>query len=151
MCEHLFFEEIMIEIYFEDTEVLDVNPEFFVSWLSSVAIREGFVLGDVTIVLCSDAYLLEMNKEHLDHNYFTDIITFDYTEDDVLSGDLFISVDTVNDNAIDNNVMFHVELNRVVVHGVLHLMGYNDKTDVEQKEMTEREDWALSLIVPRET
>ena len=141
----------MIEIYFEDTEVLDVSPEFFVSWLSDVATVEGFTLGDVTLVFCSDAYLLEMNKKHLDHDYFTDIITFDYTEGEVLSGDLFISIDTVKDNAIGNKVMFHVELNRVVGHGVLHLMGYNDKTDSEQKEMSKKEEWALSLIVPRET
>lgn len=141
----------MIEIYFEDTEVLDVSPEFFVSWLSDMAKREGFTLGDVTLVFCSDAYLLDMNKKHLDHDYLTDIITFDYTEGEVLSGDLFISIDTVKDNAIDNKVMFHVELNRVVGHGVLHLMGYNDKTDSEQKEMSEKEEWALSLIVPRET
>lgn len=141
----------MIEIYFEDTEFLDVSPEFFVSWLSDMAKTEGFTLGDVTLVFCSDAYLLDVNKKHLDHDYFTDIITFDYTEGEVLSGDLFISIDTVKDNAIDNKVMFHVELNRVVGHGVLHLMGYNDKTDSEQKEMSEKEEWALSLIVPRET
>ena len=141
----------MIEIYFEDTEVLDVSPEFFVSWLSLVAKEEGFTLGDVTLVFCSDAYLLEMNKKHLDHDYFTDIITFDYTENEVLSGDLFISIDTVKDNAMENKVMFHVELNRVVGHGVLHLIGYNDKTDSEQKEMSEKEEWALGLIVPRET
>lgn len=141
----------MIEIYFEDTEVLDVSPEFFVSWLSEMAKLKGFILGDVSLVFCSDPYLLDMNKKHLDHDYFTDIITFDYTEGEVLSGDLFISIDTVKDNAIDNKVMFHVELNRVVGHGVLHLMGYNDKTDSQQEEMSEMEEWALSLIVPRET
>ncbi len=141
----------MIEIYFEDTEVLDVSPEFFVSWLSSGVKAEGFELGYVTLIFCSDAYLLEMNKHHLNHDYYTDIITFDYTEGQVLSGDLFISIDTVKSNAIENDVMFHVELNRVVGHGVLHLMGYNDKTEEQQKEMTQKEEWVLSLIVPRET
>ncbi len=141
----------MIEIYFEDTEVLDVSPEFFVSWLSRVVKAEGFELGDVTLIFCSDAYLLEMNKRHLNHDYYTDIITFDYTEGEVLSGDLFISVDTVKSNAIDNDVMFHVELNRVVGHGVLHLMGYNDKNEEQQKEMTQKEEWILNLIVSRET
>lgn len=141
----------MMEIYFEDTEVLDLSPEFFVLWLSKVVQHEGFSLGDVSLIFCSDAYLLEMNKKHLSHDYFTDIITFDYTESEIVSGDLFISIDTVRDNAMDNKVMFHVELNRVVVHGVLHLMGYNDKSDSEQTVMTEKENWALSLIVPRET
>jgi rRNA maturation RNase YbeY len=141
----------MIEIYFEDTEVLDVSPEFFVSWLSEVTGVEGFELGNVSLVFCSDPYLLEMNRKHLNHDYFTDIITFDYSEGTLVSGDLFISIDTVRSNAVDNKVMFHVELNRVVGHGVLHLMGYNDKTDEEQDEMTRKEDWVLGLIVPRET
>lgn len=141
----------MIEIYFEDTEVLDVSPEFFVSWLSKVTNLEQFELGDVSLIFCSDEYLLEMNKRHLNHDYYTDIITFDYTEGNLVSGDLFISIDTVRSNADENNVLFHVELNRVVVHGVLHLIGYNDKSEAQQKEMTERENWALSLIVPRET
>ena len=141
----------MIEIYFEDTEVLDVSPDFFVSWLSNVVTDEGSELGDITLVFCSDNYLLEMNKKHLNHDYYTDIITFDYTEELVVSGDLFISVDRVRENAVDNKVMFHVELNRVVGHGVLHLLGYNDKSEEEQELMTQKEDWALSLIVPRET
>jgi len=141
----------MIEIYFEDTEVLDLSPEFFVSWLSEVSSAEGVSLGDVTLVFCSDEYLLEMNKKHLNHDYYTDIITFDYTEEGVVSGDLFISVDRVRENAIDNKAMFHVELNRVVGHGVLHLIGYNDKSEEEQSEMTAKENWALGLIVPRET
>lgn len=141
----------MIEIYFEDTEVLDVSPEFFVSWLSKVVEMERAELGDLSLIFCSDDYLLEMNRKHLNHDYYTDIITFDYTEEVVVSGDLFISVDRVRENASDNNVMFHVELNRVVGHGVLHLLGYKDKSEEDQKEMTEKENWALSLIVPRET
>ena len=141
----------MIKLYFEDTEVLDLSSEFFVSWLSNVASHEGFDLGEITLIFCSDTYLLEMNKKHLDHDYYTDIITFDYSEDTMLSGDLFISVDRVKENAIENGVMFHVELNRVVVHGTLHLMGYNDKSDEDQKQMTKMEDWALGLIVSRET
>ena len=132
----------MIEIYFEDTEVLDVSPEFFVSWLSKVTNLEQFELGDVSLIFCSDEYLLEMNKRHLNHDYYTDIITFDYTEGSLVSGDLFISIDTVRSNADENGVLFHVELNRVVAHGVLHLIGYNDKSEDQQKEMTEKENWA---------
>lgn len=141
----------MINIYFENTGVLDLRPEFFVSWLHDVTSEEGFVLGDITFVFCSDDYLLEMNRKHLDHDYFTDIITFDYTEGTTVSGDLFISVDRVMDNAKTHSEMFHVELYRVVVHGVFHLMGYHDKTDAESKLMREKENWALGLIVSRET
>jgi probable rRNA maturation factor len=141
----------MVEIHFEDTEVLDVSPEFFVSWLRSLVEHEEWELGDVNLIFCSDEYLLEMNRTHLNHDYYTDIITFDYTTENVISGDLFISVDRVRENAAENGVMFHVERNRVVCHGVLHLMGYKDKSEVDQTEMTQKEDWALRLIVPRET
>jgi probable rRNA maturation factor len=141
----------VINIYYEDIEVLDVSPEFFVSWLSEVCEIEKRLLGDVSLIFCSDEYLLEMNKEHLDHDYYTDIITFDYSEGSVVSGDLFISVDRVRDNAKSLSEMFHVELNRVVVHGVLHLIGFGDKSESEKSEMRSKEDFALSLIVSRET
>jgi probable rRNA maturation factor len=141
----------MIEIFYEDTEVLDVSPEFFVSWLSEVALCEGSELGDINLIFCSDVYLLEMNGTHLNHDYYTDIITFDYTDGVVVSGDLFVSIDRVRENASLNNELFHVELNRVVVHGVLHLLGYKDKSMSEAKIMREKEGWALSLIVSRET
>lgn len=141
----------MIEIHFEDTEILDLSPEFFVSWLTGVCDKEGKILGEVALIFCSDDYLLEVNREHLDHDYYTDIITFDYTEGDVVSGDLFISVDRVRENASDFDEMFHVELYRVVVHGVLHLIGYGDKSEEEAKVMREKEGEMLSLIVSRET
>ena len=141
----------MVEIHYEDTEVLDDSPEFFISWLSTLVEQEGWGLGDINLIFCSDEYLLGMNRTHLNHDYYTDIITFDYTEEGVISGDLFISIDRVRENAEQNGVMFHVERNRVVGHGVLHLMGYKDKSEEDQKEMTRKEDWALSLIVPRET
>ena len=140
---------MIIDIHFEDTEVLDLDPEFFVSWLSIVCQKEGEELGDLNLIFCSDEYLLEMNKQHLKHDYYTDIITFDYT-DEVVSGDLFISVDRVNDNAIQNNTTPKNELLRVVVHGVLHLLGYGDKTVEETKKMRSLENKYLS-IVPRET
>lgn len=141
----------MIEISFEDVEILELNPEFFVSWLTEVVEEEGYELGDVCLIFCSDEYLLDMNRKHLDHDYYTDIITFDYSDDGIICGDLFISTDRVLDNSKVMGEMFHVELNRVVVHGVLHLMGYKDKSVDEEKLMRDKEDWALSLIVPRET
>jgi probable rRNA maturation factor len=95
--------------------------------------------------------LLNMNKEYLNHDYYTDIITFDYTEGDVVAGDLFISVDRVNDNSDGLNVSRETELNRVVVHGALHLIGHGDKSDSESILMREKENHYLSQIVSRET
>ncbi|MCH2229431.1 MAG: rRNA maturation RNase YbeY [Crocinitomicaceae bacterium] len=137
----------MVYIFYEDTEILDLDPEFFVSWLSVVVSRETFSLGDVNLVFCSEAFLLEMNQKYLNHDYHTDVITFDYTENDVVSGDLFISIDMVRHNAVFNNCGFIDELRRVVVHGVLHLCGYNDKTLVDQEKMSMKEDECLALIV----
>lgn len=141
----------MVEVYFEDVEKFDLDIDHIQSWLESVAQKEGFEVGEVSMILCSDEYLLEMNRKHLDHDYYTDIITFDYTSEQTVSGDLFISVDRVKDNASTHSEMFHVELLRVMVHGVLHLMGYKDKTENEQEEMRTKENSALSLIVSRET
>lgn len=140
----------MVNVFFEDTEILDVSPEFFGLWLEDLCLSHGWSLGDVSLVFCSDEYLLEMNRRHLNHDYYTDIITFDYTNEDV-SGDLFISVDRVSDNAKDVGVPFVVELNRVVAHGVLHLLGFKDKTEDESAQMRKEEDKALKLIVSRET
>ena len=140
----------MVEIHYEDTEILDLDPEFFVSWLSEVAAKENKELGEVNIIFCSDDYLLQMNQEHLDHDYYTDIITFDYVSGVELSGDLFISVDRVKDNATSFDADMTQELLRVVVHGFLHLAGYGDKTKKEEKEMRSKENTYLE-IVPRGT
>lgn len=141
----------MVNIFFEDTEILDLNPEFFVSWLCDTCSSEGKVLGEVNLIFTSDEYLLKMNVEHLNHDYYTDIITFDFTKDDNIIGDLFISVDRVYDNADQLNVSRETELNRVVVHGVLHLIGFGDKSDAEAKVMREKENHYLSQLVSRET
>ncbi|NVK66417.1 MAG: rRNA maturation RNase YbeY [Flavobacteriales bacterium] len=141
----------MIEVYFEDVDAFDLDVALINQWLKDVAHEENHELGEVSMILCSDEHLLEMNRKHLDHDYYTDIITFDYTEEDVVSGDLFISIDRVKDNANTHKEMFHVELLRVMVHGVLHLLGYKDKSEEEQKLMREKENWALGLIVSRET
>lgn len=141
----------MVEVHFEDVDELDLNTNEVSGWLEKVSSLEGFNLGDVTLIFCSDDYLLEMNRKHLDHDYYTDIITFDYSEENVIAGDLFISVDRVKDNANTQQEMFHVELLRVIVHGVLHLMGYKDKSEEEEVLMRRKEDWALGLIVSRET
>ena len=133
----------MIEFHFLDREVPDFDPEFFVSALERLIMNEGKEPGDINVVLCSDEHLLELNKEHLDHDYYTDIITFDYCELLVVSGDLFISVDRVVDNALGLNVVFLDELARVVAHGALHLCGYGDKSLAESLVMREKEDFYI--------
>ena len=102
-------------------------------------------IGDGNIIFCSDNYILDVNLKYLQHDYFTDIITFDYCENNVLSGDLFISVDSVRENSVFYNTEFEDELNRVMVHGILHLIGYDDHTEEDQKVMREKENYYLSL------
>lgn len=113
------------------------------NWLKSVIEQEDRTLGAVTVVWCSDEYLLGVNRQFLDHDYYTDIITFDYTEGDKVSGDLMISLDRIKDNSKKFNTMFHVEQLRVLVHGILHLCGYKDKTKDEEKLMREKENFYL--------
>ena len=114
-------------------------------WLRFVAEAEAKRIGDVNIIFCSDPYILDVNINYLGHDYYTDIITFDYVEGDVLSGDLFISIDSVRENASFYGAEFPTELRRVMVHGLLHLIGYDDHTPADQKEMRSKEDYYLSL------
>lgn len=141
----------MINLFFEDVEIPNLDSEFFINWLSSTCIEEGKVLEEVNLIFCSDEYLLKMNVEYLQHDYYTDIISFDYCEEDRILGDLFISKDRVLDNADQNSVTFESELQRVIVHGVLHLCGYKDKSEEEENLMRSKEDYYLSKIVSRET
>lgn len=141
----------MINLFFEDVEIPGLDSEFFYSWLSKVCDLEGKKLDEVNLIFTSDDYLLDMNVKHLNHDFYTDIITFDYCEDVLIIGDLFISKDRVEDNARLGGVGFTTELNRVIVHGVLHLIGYKDKSPEDEILMRSKEDWALSLIVSRET
>lgn len=134
-----------IEFFFEDIESVQLQEEKLIKAIKVLVDKEDKSLGDISVIFCSDNYLLEMNREYLNHDYFTDIITFDYVEDDVISGDLFISWERVADNAQQLNVSFEQELYRVVLHGVLHLVGYKDKSDEEQKIMREKEDYYLSV------
>ena len=136
----------MVNVFYEDTKTLDKTPEFFDLWFGKICHTEGRLLGDVSVVFCSDTYLLELNKRHLQHDFFTDIITFDYSEGDRVAGDLFVSVDRVYENADAYNVSRETELNRVSVHGILHLLGYKDKTPQEVTVMREKEDEALALL-----
>lgn len=114
-------------------------------WIKDVAASYGKKVGDVSYIFCSDEKILEINKEYLQHDYYTDIITFDYTEGDVISGDVFISLDTVKSNAEQFSTDYLEELHRIIIHGVLHLCGINDKGPGEREHMTQCENKALAL------
>ena len=135
----------MISYYFEDTDFVFRERNLNGRWLRMVAESEVRRLGNVSIIFCSDNYILYVNQRYLGHDYFTDIITFDYCEGDRLSGDLFISVDSVRENAIEYGTEFKDELNRVIVHGILHLIGYDDHTEDEVKTMREKENYYLDI------
>ena len=114
-------------------------------WLKMVAGSEMRRLGAVNIIFCSDNYILDVNMRYLQHDYFTDIITFDYCEKDILSGDLFISIDSVRENARTYGTTFENELDRVMVHGLLHLIGYDDHTPEQTAEMRSKENYYLEM------
>ena len=114
-------------------------------WLKMVAGSEMRRIGDINIIFCSDNYILDVNMRYLQHDYFTDIITFDYCEKDILSGDLFISIDSVRENALFYGTEFVDELNRVMVHGLLHLIGYDDHSEEETAVMRQKENYYLQM------
>ena len=115
-------------------------------WIKSIVDKEKHVLGTLNYIFCSDDELLEINIKHLNHNTFTDIITFDYTEDKKISSDIFISIDRVIENSKKFDTPFENELHRVMIHGVLHLCGYKDKTKSDTELMRKKENWALKLL-----
>ena len=135
----------MISYYFEDTDFLFKGKTITNKWLRLVVESEIRRIGQISIIFCSDNYILDVNQQYLQHDYFTDIITFDYCEGDRLSGDLFISVDTVRDNSIEYGTEFEEELHRVIVHGILHLIGYDDHNDDDIAMMRSKENYYLSL------
>ena len=135
----------MISYYFEDTDFIFRAKTLNNRWLKLVAESEIRRIGDISIIFCSDNYILDVNQKYLQHDYFTDIITFDYCEGDRLSGDLFISVDTVRENAMEYGTEFSDELNRVMVHGILHLIEYDDHCDEDIEQMRSKENYYLSL------
>lgn len=119
--------------------------------VKNLVLNEGKVLKDLSLVFTDDDYLLEVNKQYLNHDYFTDVITFDYSSFPEVSGDVMISLDRVKDNAQSLNQSFELEFYRVVFHGVLHLCGYKDKSEADVKEMRAREDFYINRFVSRET
>ena len=115
-------------------------------WISKVILSENKSEGEINFIFCDDDYLLEINKQHLNHDTLTDVISFDYSLGNELSGDIFISVERVIDNANDFKVSFTEELNRVMIHGILHYCGYKDKTEEDEQLMRNKEDEKLKLF-----
>ncbi|WP_419213196.1 rRNA maturation RNase YbeY [Maribacter sp. X9] len=115
-------------------------------WLKETCKTEGFSINELNYIFCDDDYILKINQDYLQHDYFTDIITFDYVLGTQLSGDLYISIDRIKENAKEFSVTFENELKRVMVHGVLHLMGYSDKTDTATTEMRAKEEEKIKLF-----
>lgn len=136
----------MISFENEDVELKLKNKLILKKWIKQVAESYGFKTGDLTYIFCSDDKILEVNRQYLQHDYYTDIITFDYDEDGVVSGDMFISVDTVRTNAEQYAPSFDDEMHRVIIHGVLHLCGLKDKAPDDEKKMRAAEEKALAML-----
>jgi len=116
------------------------------AWIKDIASKHGKTIGEIAYVFCDDDKILEVNRQYLGHDYYTDIITFDYCEDDKLSGDIFISLDTVKSNSVTYGTDYYDELTRVIIHGILHLCGYKDKSDDESRAMRALEDAAIAAL-----
>jgi len=135
-----------IQYFNEDVPLPKLKKRNSSNWIKTTILSEEKRVGDISFIFCSDNYLLEVNKTYLDHDYFTDIITFDYVEGNLINGDIFISVDRVLDNSVEFKTTFEDELNRILIHGVLHLLGYKDKNKKDKLLMTEKEDFYLKLL-----
>jgi rRNA maturation RNase YbeY len=122
------------------------NEAQYEEWIAEVIESEDKTEGEINYIFCDDAYLLEKNIEFLDHDTLTDIISFDYTMGNLISGDIFISIERVKENAVEYNVLFEEELRRVMAHGVLHYCGYKDKTEEDEQVMRVKEDEKMKLF-----
>jgi len=138
----------MISYFVEQTKFRFDNRRACSNWIMSSMREEGLLMkkrvGDISFIFCSDDFLLDMNKKYLSHDYYTDVITFDNSEENVFAGDIFVSVDRVHENAELFGQSFIDELNRVMIHGILHLLGYDDATDSQKKIMRSKEDFYLA-------
>ena len=137
-----------INFFTEETSFQLKQKNKYKKWIKEIITQENHTLNELNFIFCSDKYLLQINKEYLNHNYFTDIITFDNSlqKADIL-GDIFISIDTVRKNSVEYNTTFQSEISRVIIHGVLHLLGYGDKSKADKALMRKKEDLALSSLL----
>ncbi|WP_113660882.1 rRNA maturation RNase YbeY [Pedobacter nanyangensis] len=134
-----------INFFTEDTNYALKGKTSIRKWISETIAHEGYVLNELNFIFCSDEYLLRVNQDFLQHDYYTDVITFDNSEElKMILGDIFISIDRVRDNAKQHNATIHDELCRIMIHGTLHLLGYRDKTKKAKLEMTAKEDFYLN-------
>jgi probable rRNA maturation factor len=135
-----------INFFEEDTSYKLKHKSQVRRWITETILTEGYRLKELNYIFCSDGYLLQINQQYLDHDTYTDIITFDHSEEEgSIAGDIFISIDRIRENAAKFNVTKTDELHRVIIHGALHLLGYGDKTPVTKQKMTQKEDFYLSL------
>jgi len=135
-----------ISFHAEDIELPAIKKEAVSNWIKAVTETYGKKTGDISYIFCSDEKILEVNRQYLQHDYYTDIITFDYTSGNKISGDLFISLDTVKTNSEKFETPYNEELHRTIIHGILHLCGINDKGPGEREIMEENENKALAIL-----
>ncbi|MEO9952237.1 MULTISPECIES: rRNA maturation RNase YbeY [Nonlabens] len=135
----------MIELNYQN-DFSQLDEVVYSKWLESIVISEGKTVGELSFVFCSDEYLLKINQDHLDHDTYTDIITFDYCLDGLINGEIYISTDRVKENAVSFRESEINELHRVMAHGVLHLCGYGDKGDEEARIMREKENEKIVMF-----
>jgi rRNA maturation RNase YbeY len=137
---------LAIRFFTEDIRFNLPNKRILKTWIQNVITSHNKICGDVNFIFTSNNQILEINKKYLQHDYFTDIITFNYNQEVIISGDIYISIDTVKDNALNFSTTFLNEIHRVIIHGILHLIGYNDKSTTEQEQMRQAEDRSLVLL-----
>ncbi len=135
-----------IHFFFADIKYSLPQRSLLKKWITTVAKKNGKTIENINFIFCSDEYLLQINRDHLKHDYYTDIITFDLSLDKHIVSDIYISVDRVRDNAKSNSTTIKNEMHRVMIHGVLHLCGFKDKSPADKKKMTIQEDSSLALL-----
>ena len=138
-----------ISFHSEGVSTKTPSKRLLKAWIKEFVSNHGKKVGELAFVFCSDEKILEVNQNFLQHDYYTDIITFDYCEGEIVSGDIFISVERVKENATSHNAEYNTEIIRVLAHGVLHLIGFQDKSPKKKKEMTENEDLCISLFLTK--
>ena len=138
-----------ISVHSEGVRTKTPSKRLLKAWIKEFVSNHGKKVGELAFIFCSDEKILEVNRNFLQHDYYTDIITFDYCEGGIVSGDIFISVERVSENSLILNVENRIELLRVIAHGVLHLIGFQDKSPKNKKEMTKNEDLCISLFLTK--
>ena len=137
----------MISYHLEGVEKPKICTRRTTKWVKDVAAKHGKIVGEIAYIFCSDEYIIDVNRKFLNHDYYTDVITFDYSEGKKIAGDIFISLDTVRTNAEAFNQDYYNELERIIIHGILHLCGFKDKEPNDKEEMTQQEDEAIKLLI----